>query len=71
MSDKYYKYVTQEGDTFDCIALDYYDDEYKANLIMKANPDHIRTIIFKADIELEIPVLETEIDESTAPPWKR
>lgn len=67
---KYLKYITLEGDTFDSIALDFYESEYKANFIMEENPEHIGTIVFEAGVELKIPQLEIEAS-TTLPPWKR
>ena len=63
-------YKTIQGDTFDSISLDFYDDEYLASEIIKLNPDHISTLVFDKDVELKIPVIETTLNESL-PPWKR
>lgn len=70
MPDEYYEYETLQGDCWDSIALDYYGDEYKASLLMAANPEHIRTIIFEAGIILKVPLIE-EAQASTLPPWKQ
>jgi len=67
---KYLKYTTVKGDTFDSIALDFYESEYQSQYIMEANPDHIGTLIFEANIELIIPQLQVEAS-TTLPPWKR
>ena len=67
---KYLKYTTIEGDTFDSIALDFYDSEFRANFLMEENPDHIKTLVFEAGIELKIPQLQVEA-ATTLPPWKR
>lgn len=71
MSNKYYEYETLEGDTWDSIALDFYNNEFKATDIMKINLEHIKTIVFKAGIILKIPIIEEERISSTLPPWKR
>lgn len=65
-----HKYSTVRGDTFDSIALLFYDDEFKANLIMEANPLYIKTIVFESGITLHIPILQEEVAD-TLPPWKR
>lgn len=67
---KYYVYETLEGDTFDSIALDFYNDEYKSSDIMNANPNYIKVLIFSANVKLKIPIIE-EQPVSTLPPWKR
>lgn len=68
--DKYYTYVTLEGDTFDCIALDFYNEETQSSTIIKANLQHRKIITFKAGVELKIPIIEQE-PASSLPPWKR
>ena len=65
-----YKYTTINGDTFDKIALDFYGEENYSTFIMQLNPDHIRTVIFEAGIELLIPKINIS-NKSTLPPWKR
>ena len=62
---------TVEGDTFDRLALEFYDDEKKASLIMGQNLDHCDTLIFEAGVELRIPIVhDVELPE-TLPPWRR
>lgn len=68
--DKYYTYLTLEGDTFDCIALDFYNEETKSSTIISANLEHRKVITFKAGVELKIPIIEQEA-ASSLPPWKR
>lgn len=68
--DKYYTYVTLEGDTFDCIALDFYNEETQSSTIIKANLQHRKVITFKAGVELKIPIIEQE-PTSSLPPWKK
>jgi len=65
----YRKYVTLQGDTFDAIALDFYNDEIFADIIIQANPDYTNVILFDAGVELKVPVLE-EKAASTLPPWR-
>lgn len=64
------KYVTRQGDTFDIIALLFYDDEFKAAEIIKANPEYAGTVVFDAGVTLEIPALPAE-QPTTLPPWRR
>lgn len=64
-------YTTRQGDTFDELALQVYDSEKKAHLIIEANPDYSDVLIFDAGIVLTIPVFDdTELPESLAP-WRR
>ena len=71
MATKYYKYTTKEGDTFDMIALNFYDEEKMATTIIEANPDYSDVIIFDADVELIIPTAEDVDGLETTPPWRR
>ena len=71
MATKYYKYTTKEGDTFDMIALNFYDEEKMATTIIEANPDYSDVIIFDADVELIIPIGEDVDGIETTPPWRR
>ena len=64
------RYMTQEGDTFDMIALDMYNNEYKAGIIAGANPEQAGTIVFPEGVILVIPVIERQ-PASVLPPWKR
>lgn len=65
-----FNYVTQAGDTFDMIALDAYNDEFKSVEIIKANPQYAGVMSFDAGIPLRIPYIAESAPESL-PPWKR
>ena len=64
-------HITVEGDTFDSLALLYYDDEKLASAIIQANLDHCDTLIFEAGIELTIPDVVNVTMPETLPPWRR
>ena len=63
-------YTTLAGDTFDMIALDFYDDEFLAGELIQANPQYSGVLRFLAGVELSIPILEDKPAE-TLPPWRR
>ena len=63
--------TTVEGDTFDALALEFYDDEKQAGLIIQANPDYCDVLIFEAGVELKIPIVEFVELPETLPPWRR
>lgn len=65
------KYTTRQGDTFDELALQAYDSEKKAHLLIEANPDYADVLIFDAGIELTIPVDEEIVLPETLAPWRR
>ena len=64
-------HIMVEGDTFDGLALHYYDDEKLASVIIQANLDHCTTLIFEAGVSLVIPELSTVTIPDTLPPWRR
>lgn len=66
---KYYTHVTNENDTFDKLALDFYGEEKYSVFIMQMNPNHIGTIQFEYGVKLMIPILQDR-DTSSLPPWK-
>lgn len=64
-------HITAEGDTFDALALEYYDDEKLASTIIQANLDHCSTLIFDAGVSLIIPEVTGVVYPETLPPWRR
>jgi phage tail protein X len=67
---EYFEYITMNGDTFDMLALDAYNDEFKAHVIIQANPSYADTISFQEGIKLVIPIINQDAVD-TLPPWKR
>lgn len=53
------------------LAIALYDDEKKASHIIKANPNHMGTLIFEAGVNLRIPILDITDVPETLPPWRR
>ena len=70
-STEYTEHITVEGDTFDGLALLYYDDEKLASSIIAANLDYCDTLIFEAGVSLRIPAINTVEMPQTLPPWRR
>ena len=64
-------YITVEGDTFDMLALRFYNDEKLASTIIQANPEYCDTLIFEAGISLSIPAAAAVVLPETLPPWRR
>lgn len=65
-----FNYITQQGDTFDMLALDAYNDELMATAIIAANPIYASVLVFDAGVTLTIPIVEVT-PAQTLPPWKR
>ena len=63
--------VTIEGDTFDALALEFYNDEKQAWLIIQANPDYCDVLIFEAGVGLKVPIVDSVELAETLPPWRR
>lgn len=68
---RYYEYITVQGDTFDWIALHFYNDEYKVSKIIAFNPDYWDILIFDAGVKLKIPVLESLPWNDSSPAWRK
>lgn len=66
-------YRTEQGDTWDLIALRVYPDiggEKLMDILLEANPEHINTVIFSANVKLNIPDSEVPVIVNL-PAWKR
>lgn len=70
MPSEYYRYTTLAGDTFDSIALDYYNQEFLSAPILQANPTYRNVLVFSGGEVLKVPVLEPKAAD-TLPPWKQ
>ena len=67
----YIKHIATAGETFDGLALKYYDDETLCHLILKSNPDYIDFIVFEGGERLKIPMIENLESAESLPPWLR
>lgn len=70
---KYYKYTTRSGDTFDLLAIGFYNEEKLASTIIEANPRYCGTVVFDAGVVLKIPVINknTNVTPKSIAPWRR
>ena len=64
-------HITAKGDMFDTLALQYFDDEKLASVIIQANPDYSDVLIFEDGVSLFIPDVPAEALPETLPPWRR
>jgi phage tail protein X len=66
-------YRTRQGDTWDIVALRMYPDlggEKLMSFLMQANPVHATTVVFPANVRLNVP--DADIPEvEDLPPWRR
>ena len=66
-------YRTVQGDTWDFIAMKMYPKigaEKLMDILLENNPEHIHTVIFSANIILNIPDVDVPVI-SSLPAWKR
>ena len=66
----YINYRTREGDTFDELALQVYNNEKMAHHIIEHNPDYADVIIFEESVLLKIPLFEDTQKPETLAPWR-
>ncbi|MBR0093863.1 MAG: tail protein X [Synergistaceae bacterium] len=67
------KYRTVQGDTWDLIALRMYPKiggEKLMDILLEHNPEHMNTVIFSANVILNIPDVDVPVI-SSLPAWKR
>ena len=66
-------YRTEQGDTWDLIALKFYPKiggEKLMDILLEHNPKYIKTVIFSANVILNIPDVDVPVI-SSLPAWKR
>lgn len=68
-------YTTRQGQRWDTIAYEVYDDPYLYSPIIEANPQYIGVAQFLEPVVLRIPVVEsidlTTTTNDSLPPWRR
>lgn len=66
-------YITTQGDTWDSIALKFYNDEKLFHHLIEANTKYIDVVIFSANIELIIPKINVPIMDTNnyLPSWRK
>lgn len=64
------KYVTNQGETWDTISLDFYGTPYRMKELIECNRQYSDVLVFEGGVELNIPILEEE-SANTLAPWKR
>lgn len=62
---------TLQGDMWDALSLRAYGRTDFADDLIMANPEHRKTVIFPAGVEIKTPEINTAQAASGLPPWKR
>jgi phage tail protein X len=65
-----FNYKTQQGDTWDHIALKVYGSEKQMTTLIEANPQHRNVVFFSANVILNTPNINTTAT-APLPPWRR
>jgi phage tail protein X len=63
-------YTTIQGDTWDIISKKFYNTENLVNVLLRANPAYISTVIFSSGVDLIIPEIDIEEELNNLPPWR-
>lgn len=65
-------YTTSQGDTWDIISLKVYGVEKYVDVLIGANWREQSRVFFPSGIELVVPIISTEEQNSrNLPPWKK
>ncbi len=64
-------YTTVQGDMWDNIALSQLGSTDYTDVLIKANPEYINTLIFSSGCVLYIPEVTEKISADDVPPWRR
>ena len=58
------------GDTWDMLALDYYDEEMLAPLLLRYNPELDDIIVFEENTMIAVPDIDRD-SLAAMPPWRQ
>ena len=64
-------YSTIQGETWDIVSKKVYGTEFRADVLLKANPDVADIIVFSSGILLLVPEIDDVEQFDSLPPWKR
>lgn len=64
-------YITRQGDMWDLISFRLCGTSEQVTPLMQANLEYADVFIFPAGVTLNVPELNSVVDYSAIPPWKR
>lgn len=67
----YKTHIAAAGESFDSVALSYYNVEFMADKLMKENPLHVKMVVFRGGEVLKIPIYDDIESKETLAPWRR
>ena len=65
---------TVQGDTWDILAKRLYGNEFFMDVLIQANIQYRKTVVFRAGVVLNVPEIDDTASaefEENLPPWKR
>ncbi|MDR0476562.1 MAG: tail protein X [Desulfobulbaceae bacterium] len=62
-------YITMQNDAWDAIAYRLWGEERLFVALLKANPEHLDTVLFPAGVELRVPLKPESAIKLELPPW--
>ena len=65
--------TTRQGDTWDILSKRLYGDEHYMDVLINANIEHRKTVIFPYGVVLTVPEVDTSAADLVTglPPWKQ
>ena len=63
-------YTTMQGDAWDAIAYRLWGEERLFMELIKANPEHLDTVLFPAGVVLTVPDRPVKTVPLELPPWR-
>lgn len=64
-------YTTVQGDMWDLISYKVYGDVRFTDVLIAANPQYNKVLVFSAGIVLNVPEVEEHVSSDSLPPWKK
>lgn len=67
----YKTHIAAAGESFDSVAVSYYDNEFMADKLMKENTLYVESVVFTGGEVLKIPIYDDIESKETLAPWRR
>lgn len=64
-------YTTVQGDMWDLISYKVYGDVRFMDVLIAANPDYNKVLVFSDGVVLDVPEVELSVVSDNLPPWKK
>lgn len=64
-------YLTRQDEAWDAVAYRLWGQERLFMELVKANPEHLDTVVFPAGVELTVPERPVAANALELPPWRK